>query len=345
MAAPVPERFLSLPSSDREEILRAAEDATGRGTSVLEKDVWVCWALGVLFERPDRQPMAFKGGTALSKAYGAIDRFSEDVDITVSVPGAEVLDGDDLPTTVRERKALSSALTDALREYVETLCVDIASEIDALGAVGARVDLDPDGDGIVLNVHYEPSAGNTAASYLSPRVKLEFGARNLIEPTLPLGVATYLAAVEFESPLALPAPTVDVLAVERIFWEKATLAHDYCNRDHSNGAGLAHRLSRHWYDLVMLSEGGLAELAYERVDQLHSVVKIKNVFYRRSTSDYAACTSGGLRLVPDGVGREFLAEDYSAMTSAGMFSGEPPAFGDLLGVLLDVEERINSDHR
>ena len=55
----------------------------GRSSTVLEKDVWVCWALEKLYSLPNRPVMAFKGGTALSKALHAIQRFSEDVDITI----------------------------------------------------------------------------------------------------------------------------------------------------------------------------------------------------------------------------------------------------------------------
>ncbi len=54
---------------------------------MLEKDVWVCWALQTLL--PDRLPMAFKGGTSLSKVFGAIARFSEDVDITLDYRGLD----------------------------------------------------------------------------------------------------------------------------------------------------------------------------------------------------------------------------------------------------------------
>lgn len=345
MTAPTPEYFLALPATDQEAILRAARGVTGRETPVLEKDVWVCWALEVLFERPGRYPMAFKGGTALSKAYGLIERFSEDVDITVSVPGAEVLDGEDLPTSANQRKKLGSQLTDELRQHVAELRVDIASKLEAFGIDRARADFDPDEDGTVLNVEYEPASGRDSLDYLLPRVKLEFGARNLVEPTVSRKVDPYLASVELQAPVSLPEPVVDVLAVERIFWEKATLAHDYCNRDRAAGAGAAERMSRHWYDLVKLSEGGSAELAYERLDQLHSVVKIKGLFYRRATSDYDSCTNGGLRLVPEGVSLELLAIDYAEMASSGMFAGEPPAFDDVIDVLSDMEERINSMFR
>lgn len=77
------ESYLELPESDQKDILQAAAAELGRQAAVLEKDIWVCWTLQTLFSMPDAHPMAFKGGTSLSKVYGAIDRFSEDVDITL----------------------------------------------------------------------------------------------------------------------------------------------------------------------------------------------------------------------------------------------------------------------
>ena len=79
----MPEQFLHLPVGDRREILQTAATRLGQQATVLEKDVWVCWTLQTLFSMPDAHPMAFKGGTSLSKIYGAINRFSEDVDVTL----------------------------------------------------------------------------------------------------------------------------------------------------------------------------------------------------------------------------------------------------------------------
>jgi len=45
---------------------------------LLEKDVWVVWALNVLFSVRFAEQLVFKGGTSLSKAYHVIRRFSED---------------------------------------------------------------------------------------------------------------------------------------------------------------------------------------------------------------------------------------------------------------------------
>ena len=73
----MPDDFLKLEGPIQREILNKISADQGKSASILEKDVWVCWALKTLFEMPDKKLMAFKGGTSLSKAYDVIKRFSE----------------------------------------------------------------------------------------------------------------------------------------------------------------------------------------------------------------------------------------------------------------------------
>lgn len=61
------EAFLRLPRDEQSKNLRALAPALSRAPSLLEKDIWVCWGLQHLFAMPGRLPMAFKGGTSLSK--------------------------------------------------------------------------------------------------------------------------------------------------------------------------------------------------------------------------------------------------------------------------------------
>ena len=77
------EAFLSLDARERADILSTVAARSGGSAVILEKDIWVCWVLQALFSMPDPHPMAFKGGTSLSKVFRIIDRFSEDVDVTL----------------------------------------------------------------------------------------------------------------------------------------------------------------------------------------------------------------------------------------------------------------------
>ncbi len=49
----------------------------------IEKDYWVKVALHAIFHSKIADEAVFKGGTALSKCYKLINRFSEDVDMVV----------------------------------------------------------------------------------------------------------------------------------------------------------------------------------------------------------------------------------------------------------------------
>ena len=58
------EAYLSLEAKEQGEILRVGADRSGRPPAILEKDIWLCWVLQVIFSIPDHHPMAFKGGTS-----------------------------------------------------------------------------------------------------------------------------------------------------------------------------------------------------------------------------------------------------------------------------------------
>jgi predicted nucleotidyltransferase component of viral defense system len=76
--------FAKRPEQDRRELFRATAQAMQIHEAIIEKDFWVCWILDHLFQTsPWKENMAFKGGTSLSKAYHAIERFSEDIDLVL----------------------------------------------------------------------------------------------------------------------------------------------------------------------------------------------------------------------------------------------------------------------
>lgn len=66
------DQFLELSAEDRREVLAIASDRLKRPVHLLEKDVWVVWALRTLYATTLGECLVFKGGTSLSKAYGAI---------------------------------------------------------------------------------------------------------------------------------------------------------------------------------------------------------------------------------------------------------------------------------
>lgn len=106
------EQFLLLSREDRREVLAIAADKARRPIHLLEKDAWVVWALQTLYGTALGDHLVFKGGTSLSKAYNAIRRFSEDVDLTYDIRAlAHDLVGENeeaLPKSRSEEKRWSS---------------------------------------------------------------------------------------------------------------------------------------------------------------------------------------------------------------------------------------------
>ena len=77
--------FFKRPASEQALIIRETAAQRGLLAVMVEKDFWVSWTLAVLFAHPEfGNQLVFKGGTSLSKVFGVIERFSEDIDLSVS---------------------------------------------------------------------------------------------------------------------------------------------------------------------------------------------------------------------------------------------------------------------
>ncbi|WP_442868479.1 nucleotidyl transferase AbiEii/AbiGii toxin family protein [Bradyrhizobium sp. CCBAU 51627] len=81
----MPDNYLTLSREERLEALGAAATLSGRRVHLLEKDIWVVWAIDGLFKSEFGEHLVFKGGTSLSKGYDVIERFSEDIDVTYDI--------------------------------------------------------------------------------------------------------------------------------------------------------------------------------------------------------------------------------------------------------------------
>lgn len=334
----MPEAFLRLPRPEQAEMLNGLAPELGRAAVVLEKDVWICWALQQLFQMPRRLPMAFKGGTSLSKVFDAINRFSEDVDVTLDYRGfGSGIDPFDAKTSRSQIRKLSDSLKGWLRDHVHDLAAPyFTAQLRAQFESGhARIEINDSGE--ELRIYY-PSALDSTPSYVGNSVLIEFGARNITEPNAEHRVRPYIA--DRLPGLDLPAATVTVLSPARTFWEKATLIHVECHR--SDLRADAHRQSRHWHDLTLLADHDIGRQALADRALLADVVKHKKVFYGAGYANYDACMTGGMRLLPDHRLHEALASDLRAMIDAGMFYGERPAFDRIIGRLRALESEINA---
>ena len=332
------ESYFDLFVSDQADLLQNLAPIMGRRAEILEKDIWLCLVLHILFQLPCRKPMAFKGGTSLSKVYKAIDRFSEDIDVTVDyrslVANAPELES---ITSNSQRSKLSDALRAALTTHVIDELVPALRAALAFTLPTQSTSIEVSDDAEKLWVFYHSAVENTD-TYVRPSILIEFGGRNSTLPQSTLAITPDIA--EHVPDLSFPVAQVSVLSAARTFWEKATLIHVECHRPSLRPS--ADRLSRHWYDLARLAEHEVGQQALVDTELLRDVLRIKETFYRSSFSNYDRCSSGGFRLIPDPPLLAALRQDYMAMLSAQMFYGETMQFDEIQERIQALESTLNT---
>lgn len=75
--------YFSLSASQQRTLITQTAVHLGLPEQAVEKDLWVSIILQLVFTLPFSDKLVFKGGTSLSKSFGLIERFSEDIDLVV----------------------------------------------------------------------------------------------------------------------------------------------------------------------------------------------------------------------------------------------------------------------
>lgn len=215
--------------ADRRDLFLAAAARLGTAVQNVEKDFWVCWTLDALFNGlPDGGPrLLFKGGTSLSKAFGLISRFSEDIDITVFREdlgqGAQAADLEAL--SGKKRRAKLDHIRSACQAYITGDMIgqlgDIASAVIPDGAFKLETDPD-DKDGQTLLFWYPPVTA-AAGDYIRAAVKIEADAKSAIDPHVAATVVPYVAQDIVGADLSVP--NITTVKPERTFWDKVMILH------------------------------------------------------------------------------------------------------------------------
>lgn len=309
---------------------------SGLSPAVIEKDFWVCWILDYLFDRsPWKKQLAFKGGTSLSKAFGLIKRFSEDVDL--------ILDwrllgyGKDEPWLSRsntqqdifnvkanEKSAafLKDVFVPRLREDLEAeLCRAVEIDIDAA-----------DPNTVVFNY---PCTFSDAS--ILREIRIESGSLAAWTPARYKPISPY-AADFYPHVFKQPQTSVYTVEAERTFWEKVTILHREAMRTERQGP-MPSRYSRHYYDLWCMCQGETKDAALSKSELLDAVVEFKKKFYRCAWAKYELATAKTISLMPPDAALASLEADYAHMRN--MIFGETPPFLVILECIARLEKEIH----
>lgn len=308
--------------------------------AVIEKDFWVCLMLDYLFHKsPWRDHIAFKGGTSLSKAYHVISRFSEDIDLILDwrLLGYGITE----PWNERSRTKQNIFNEDANQktanllknEFLPKISTDIAKLIGHKNAISMLDESDNKDCEQTIIFRYPKSF--TLDSIL-PEIRLEFGALAAWTPLQDKSISPMIG--EFYPQIFVQVDTkIRTTAVERAFWEKATILHREANRPQDSF--MPRRYARHYYDLYCLYYSSFRKDILCSLDLLKQVDNFKNKFYYNSWAGYMEAWPGTFKLFPAKHNIERLRKDYIEMNS--MFYGEYPPFDELMAAIEKIETEIN----
>jgi hypothetical protein len=340
----VAESYFSLSDTDQAEVLELGRERTGRPAHLLEKDVWIVWTLGTLFGSPVGADLTFKGGTSLSKAYGIIDRFSEDLDLTYDIRKliADLTGGEEfLPTSRSQASKWTTAVRDRLTELIAGTMQPLIQEALDRAEMGAKLEISG-ADKDTLLLHYP--AVKRGTGYVAPVVTLEFGGRATGEPHAAMPVTCDIDGQV--DGVTFPTASPVVMSVARTFWEKATATHVYCAQGRIRGE----RYARHWHDLAAIMRSSNFEAAVKDREVARAVAEHKSYFFSEkdaagNTVDYFAAAAGSLHVVPEGAAREALAADYASMLEDQVMVGDALPFEDLMQTCAELAAIANGAAR
>ncbi len=335
---------------DRRGLFLSTSNRLGTPIQNVEKDFWVCWMLDLLFNgREAFEPrLLFKGGTSLSKAYGLISRFSEDLDITVFREdlGQNIEVGDLENLSGKKQRIRLEKIKQASQEYIQGSLKDrLTRQVGEVFKEAGIISHEPfviqdssDMQQQTLLVRY-PSVSTNPDDYVKPTVKIEGGAKSALDPHRSATVQPYLADEISGSNLFVP--NVITIDAKRTFWDKIMILHGL-RRWHDNRGELrqqGHRVSRHYYDIYKLIHSTVGQEGKKDFILALDCARHAQMFFNSADLDLIHARPGSFALVPTLEMQPALKRDYQAM--AGMIFGEVPDFAEVIEVVGQLEHSIN----
>lgn len=335
-------KFIDLSKEDRTDVLdRVSTELNIRQREVIEKDWWVTAVLRTMYSLPYAQHLSFKGGTSLSKCWHLVDRFSEDIDITID---REYLGF----SGTLSKTQISDKLRRATCSFVrETMQHDIAEQLHKNGIAKNKFQVNVDithittTDPETININYDSvltfSIDGGNGLYVLPKVKVEVSGRSMNEPVNEVPLESMIDQVYPKAPFAEPKFNVRAVLPERTFLEKLFLLHEEFAKP--KDLIRVERMSRHIYDIGQMLKTPIVEKAIHNEQLYRQVVEHRRKFIGLRGFDYDTLYPDSLNIVPPETIIEQWKADYENMR-LHMIYGESVSFEELINNLRDLNDRI-----
>lgn len=302
----------------------------------IEKDLWVTAILQFIFSLPIGKNLVFKGGTSLSKVWGIINRFSEDIDLAIDRQYFSI-EGDQ---TIKQLKKLRKQSSLFVKEE---LCKMLREAVHNAGMQTlCTIEAEPDGEGDKtypeprkIYVRYQSLFDELP--YLKSEIVLEVSARSLIEPTASRPIQSIISKI-LDIETSLTKPDIITALPEKTFLEKAFLLHEIFS---GYGQMTADRKSRHLYDLEKMMDKEFAINAISNHDLWNTIHHHREVFTRMNGVDYTPDIRQRICLIPPKLIINDWRQDYETMRQA-MVYGESLSFDELIHRIEILQNRFHS---
>lgn len=331
--------FIVLTDEQKRSIITQTAIRTGLPVQVIEKDLWVTAVLQIIFSLPLADKLIFKGGTSLSKVWGLISRFSEDIDLAID---REVF-GEEFRGDVTKKNLKKLRKTSSI--YVrDKFCVILNNEIEKFGLknhIKAVAQDDGEGDGTYpeprkIYIYYSTLFGNdNLSSYINSEIVLEISSRSLIEPFESKKVKSIISEnLQFNTDIA----NSDIFTAipSKTFLEKCFVLHELFSTD---GSAEAKRRSRHLYDLEKMMDKKFAIDAVKDNELWEIITHHRKIFTPLKDVDYTVDIRSEISLVPPMSVIDKWREDYNQMAQL-MIYGEKITFDELITRMKKLEKRF-----
>lgn len=319
--------WLTLNKEQQINLFIQAGAETGLPPFAIEKDAWVTLVLRLLFTSELSKYIVFKGGTSLSKVYGLIERFSEDIDLAVD---REYLgfEGDLSKGEIRKLRRAShmfvlQKIPDLLKEQFANY--GVPADQHKISVPNTEIsDQDPELVHIDFNSLFEDK------SYLPNRVLVEIGARSLNEPCEEKRIGSLIDTTFGDTVFTEEPFDVRAIIPEKTFIEKLILLHEEFKRPADK---IRHqRMSRHLYDIYQIWNTEFGESAFENKELFRQICNHRAVFTPVRGIDYNQLRYEVLEVIPPDDFQGLYRSDYQEM-QRNMIYGDSPKFDELIDFL------------
>lgn len=302
--------------------------------NAIEKDWWVTVVLKALFNTSCGKWLLFKGGTSLSKGWNLINRFSEDIDISIGRNFfGDVLN---LPFAKCENNNQVKKLRKASRDYIHgTLSSELDAELLKMGVKGYTImnetvtgepprPIDHDSDPTIIFVNYE-SILPSSMRLIDARVKIEISCLSMSEPYEQCEIRS-LVFDKFPEEDDEMAASINTVTPSRTFLEKALLLSEELQKEEPRTL----RMSQHLYDLDRLMDTEFGQKSLNDGNLYKAIVEHRRRFYHLGYVDYDKDYPTSIDFIPRNEVLKAYRLDYETNMVDGYIYGEAKPFKELM---------------